>query len=108
MVASRHLVLYGIRKLCITLDAPTATQTHMRVHSCYVGEIPYAPSRQIVDRIIASIKFNINDILYCSFVDYRNTRFYFESAVSIPTQGVVKLLSVLRMGLFSGVSGKTN
>ena len=61
MVASRHLVLYGIRKLCITLDAPTATQTHMRVHSCYVGEIPYAPSRQIVDRIIASIKFNIND-----------------------------------------------
>ena len=52
IVASRHLVLYGIRELCITLDAPTATQTHMQVHSsCYVGEIPYAPSRQIVDRI---------------------------------------------------------
>ena len=31
---------------------PTATQTHMQVHSsCYVGEIPYAPFRLIVDRI---------------------------------------------------------
>ena len=38
IVASRHLVLYGIRELCITLDAPTATQTHMQVHSsCYVA-----------------------------------------------------------------------